>query len=48
MKTTEEKLGELEKKIRSLHSYEVPCVVGMELKKASGAYLKWVTKSLVK
>lgn len=42
LKTTGRRYSALEKKIRSLHSYELPCVVAFELKRGSKDYLKWV------
>lgn len=42
LKTTEKNFGKLEKKIRSLHSYEVPCVAAVELSESSKPYFDWV------
>lgn len=45
MKTTEKNFPALEKKIRSLHSYRVPCVVAVEISKSSKPYFEWVLSS---
>lgn len=40
IKTT--KYEEVEKKIRELHSYEVPEIICIEIKKGNEDYLKWI------
>jgi periplasmic divalent cation tolerance protein len=42
MKTTRRRLGELEKKVRKLHSYEVPEMVTLQILEGSETYLEWL------
>lgn len=42
MKTTRRRLRELEKKVRNLHSYEVPEIVTLQIVEGSEAYLEWL------
>lgn len=42
LKTRAEKLGELEAKLKELHSYEVPEFVVLPVESASADYAKWV------
>ncbi len=46
MKTVSSRLGELEKEVKRLHSYEVPEFVVMEIKAGSKEYLGWVEESV--
>ena len=46
MKTTPEKFTEVEKRILSLHSYDVPEIVGFPASHATGSYLSWVLQSV--
>lgn len=48
MKTVTSRLGELEKEVKKLHSYEVPEFVVMEIKAGSREYLGWVEESLAR
>jgi periplasmic divalent cation tolerance protein len=45
MKTTAAKLGDLEKEVKRVHSYEVPEFVVLPLVAGSREYLKWVGES---
>ena len=45
MKTVSSRLGELEKEVKKLHSYEVPEFVVMEIRAGSREYLGWVEES---
>ena len=46
MKTTAERLGELEKEVKRLHSYDVPEFVVMGVAGGSKEYLRWVEESV--
>ncbi|MBV9885650.1 MAG: divalent-cation tolerance protein CutA [Acidobacteria bacterium] len=46
MKTVSSRLGELEKEVKRLHSYEVPEFVVIEIKSGSKEYLHWVAESV--
>jgi periplasmic divalent cation tolerance protein len=41
-KTTARNLDALIRRVRSLHSYEVPCVVALPIVKGNPAFLKWI------
>lgn len=45
MKTIDNKLPELEKEVKSLHSYEVPEIVGFPLEFVSKEYFDWLVSS---
>lgn len=42
LKTQNARWKALEKRIRSLHSYEVPCIVAMPAVKGCSAFLRWI------
>ncbi len=42
IKTTENRLTELEKTFRALHSYDVPAFVAIEIKKGYSPFLQWI------
>jgi len=42
VKTKTEKVKELEKRVKELHSYEVPCVVSFRIEEGSKDYLDWI------
>jgi periplasmic divalent cation tolerance protein len=46
MKTTEERVEELQKETFSLHSYDTPEFVVLSVLTGSEAYLKWVAESV--
>jgi periplasmic divalent cation tolerance protein len=46
MKTTAARLGELEKEVKRLHSYDVPEFVVLEITAGSKDYLRWVEESV--
>lgn len=46
MKTTRERLGALESRIRELHGYELPEFLVIPASGGSGAYLAWVEASV--
>lgn len=42
VKTKAELFNELEKRVKSLHSYSVPEIIGIKIKKGSESYLNWL------
>ena len=46
VKTRRERYGELEARIRSLHSYSVPEILALTVEAGSPAYVKWVRESV--
>jgi periplasmic divalent cation tolerance protein len=46
MKTTREGFAGLEKRVRELHSYEVPEILGVEVEAGSERYLEWVSSGV--
>jgi len=42
VKTTEERLADVERRIRELHSYELPEFLVIEVSSGSDAYVNWV------
>lgn len=44
VKTKSELFEELEKKVKSLHSYTVPEIIGIKIKKGSESYLNWISE----
>ncbi len=45
VKTQKDRFEELEKKVKSLHSYSVPEIVGLPIEKGSSAYLDWIREN---
>ena len=43
-KTTEARFDALVQRVRSLHSYEVPCIVGLPITHGDQAFLEWVER----
>ncbi len=46
VKTKTEKVKEIEKRVKQLHSYEVPCVLSFDAGEGSAEYLKWIGESV--
>jgi periplasmic divalent cation tolerance protein len=46
-KTTAENFAELEREVRSLHSYETPEIVALPITAASAPYLEWLTANVL-
>lgn len=42
IKTRSDLFEELEKRVKSMHSYTVPEIIGIKIKKGSENYLKWL------
>jgi periplasmic divalent cation tolerance protein len=47
-KTTARNLDALIRKVRSVHSYEVPCVVALPIAKGNPAFLEWIEEETQK
>jgi len=45
IKTQKERFGELEKKVRSLHSYSVPEIISLPISDGPSSYLKWIKEN---
>ncbi len=41
-KTRSEKVKDIEKRVKQLHSYEVPCVISFKINSGSEDYLNWI------
>ncbi len=46
VKTKTDKVKQIEKKIKEIHSYEVPCVISFKMDEGSEDYLKWIEESV--
>jgi periplasmic divalent cation tolerance protein len=46
VKTSDEKLDDLIARVKELHSYEIPEILTLPIKRGSGDYLKWLEESL--
>lgn len=46
MKTTEERLEDLQKQVLSLHSYDTPELITLPIVAGSEAYLKWLGEAV--
>jgi len=45
IKTQKHRFEELEKKVKSLHSYSVPEIVSLSITEGSSAYLEWIREN---
>jgi periplasmic divalent cation tolerance protein len=45
IKTRKDRFGELEKKVRSLHSYSVPEIISLPIVEGFSAYLNWIIEN---
>ena len=45
-KSTADRVDALTEKVKELHSYEVPCVVAMEIKEGNPEYLRWIEEAV--
>lgn len=45
-KTTKKLFPKLSKKVKSIHSYSVPCILQLEVKDGNKEYMKWILGSL--
>jgi len=48
IKTQKERFEELEKKVKSLHSYSVPEIIGLPIIEGASSYLKWIEETTQK
>lgn len=46
LKTRSDKLDTLIKRVKDLHSYELPCILEISIQNGSKDYLKWLEDSL--
>jgi periplasmic divalent cation tolerance protein len=46
IKTRTEKVKEIVKRVKEIHSYEVPCVVSFKIDEGSHEYLEWINDSV--
>jgi periplasmic divalent cation tolerance protein len=46
VKTKTEKVKDIEKRIKEIHSYEVPCVISLKIAEGSADYIKWIDESV--
>lgn len=44
-KTEASRFEALAARVRSLHSYETPCIVALPLERGDGAFLRWIGES---
>lgn len=44
-KTRAELVDELTKRVKELHSYEVPCIVALPMEKGNPDFLEWISQS---
>ena len=42
VKTITGKVEDIEKRVKQLHSYEVPCIISFKMDSGSEDYLKWI------
>ena len=45
IKTQKDRFEELEKRVKSLHSYSVPEIISLPITEGSSAYLKWIKEN---
>jgi periplasmic divalent cation tolerance protein len=45
IKTEKQRFEELEKKVKSLHSYSVPEIISLPVTEGSSAYLNWIREN---
>lgn len=46
LKTTKNKVEEIKKQVKKLHSYENPCVIAIPIIEGSEEYLDWIKKEV--
>lgn len=44
LKTEAQLMGKLIDKVKSIHSYDVPCIVALPILEGNPAYLQWIVK----
>ena len=48
IKTTDQRYGDLERRVKELHSYSTPEVIAMKIARGSAEYLVWLGESVSK
>ena len=46
-KTTTDSFAQLSERIKALHSYDVPCVIGLPIMGGNADYLSWIHKETI-
>jgi periplasmic divalent cation tolerance protein len=46
VKTKSSRVKDIEKKVKKMHSYEVPCIVSFRMDEGSADYLNWIDGSV--
>ncbi|MCX9085052.1 MAG: divalent-cation tolerance protein CutA [Candidatus Methanoperedens sp.] len=46
VKTRTDRVKEIEKRVKEIHSYEIPCVVSFKIEYGSAEYLEWINDSM--
>ena len=46
IKTTDQRYGDLERRVKELHSYSTPEVIAMKIARGSAEYLAWLGESV--
>jgi periplasmic divalent cation tolerance protein len=47
IKTARKNFGKIQKRIKGLHSYEIPEIIALPIIAGENNYLKWINKSIV-
>ncbi|TAL68722.1 MAG: divalent-cation tolerance protein CutA [Bacteroidetes bacterium] len=47
IKTTEKRLGELEERVKQMHSDDVPEIISMNIDKASESFMQWIMQCVM-
>lgn len=47
IKTRTGKVKDIERRVKQIHSYEVPCIVSFKIGSGSEDYLKWIGESVI-
>jgi periplasmic divalent cation tolerance protein len=48
LKTLEKNFKKIEKEIKKLHSYTIPCILEIPLKRVNSNYLNWLKREITK
>ena len=46
IKTSKDKFEEVQKEILKIHSYELPCIMALDVNQVEDAYYKWVKRQI--
>lgn len=47
VKTLKKNFGKIEKRVKALHSYQVPCICAIPISKVNQKYFKWLKESVI-